>query len=224
MKILCISDHVDPLVYTGTIKERFNDIDLVLSAGDLPMEYLGFISATLNRPIIFVFGNHNLKSLTLFNKKISLYSSISQFDSELQNTYGATYTGWKVTRIKGLLIAGLGGSMRYNNGENQYTDFQMYLKILKLLPSLIWNKLRYGRFLDILLTHAAPFGIHDQPDLCHRGFRAFLWFMRVFKPRYLIHGHIHLYDLNSKRIDRYYETEIVNAYDHYVIEIEVRKR
>lgn len=222
MKILCVADHIDPLVYSPAVKERFKDVDLVLSAGDLPMEYLGFLSATLNRPIVFVFGNHNLKSLTLFNKKISLYSSIELYDPELQNTYGATYTGWKITRIKGLLIAGLGGSMRYNEGENQYTDFQMYLKILKLIPGLLWNKIRYGRFLDILLTHAAPFGIHDQSDLCHRGFKAFLWFMRVFKPKYLIHGHIHLYDINTKRVERYYQTDVVNAYDHCVIEIEVK--
>ncbi|GAB4222573.1 MAG: metallophosphoesterase [Spirochaetales bacterium] len=221
MKILCVADHVDPVVYSSTAKERFKDVDLVLSAGDLPMEYLGFLSATLNRPIVFVFGNHNLKSLTLFNRKISLYSSIDQFDLELQNTYGATYTGWKITRIKGLLIAGLGGSMRYSDGENQYSEFQMYLKVFKLIPGLLWNRIRYGRYLDILLTHAAPFGIHDLPDLCHRGFKAFLWFMRVFKPRYLIHGHIHLYDINSKRIDRYYQTDVVNAYDHCVIEIEV---
>ncbi len=222
IKILCVADHIDPLVYSSTVKERFKDVDLVLSAGDLPMEYLGFLSATLNRPIVFVFGNHNLKSLTLFNKKISLYSSIEQYDPELQNTFGATHTGWKITRVKGLLIAGLGGSMRYNEGENQYTDFQMYLKILKLIPGLLWNKIRYGRFLDILLTHAAPLGIHDQPDQCHRGFKAFLWFMRVFKPKYLIHGHIHLYDINTKRTERYYQTEVVNAYDHCVIEIEVK--
>ncbi|HOV37897.1 MAG TPA: metallophosphoesterase [Spirochaetales bacterium] len=223
MKILCVADHVDPLIYTMSAKERFKDIDLVLSAGDLPMEYLGFISSMLNRPILFVFGNHNLKSLTLFNRKISLYSEIDQFDSYLQNNYGSTYTGWKVTRTRGLLIAGLGGSMRYNDGENQYTDFQMYLKILKLIPGLLWNKIRYGRYLDILLTHAAPFGIQDQADLCHRGFRAFLWFMRVFKPRYLIHGHVHLYDLNAKRVDTYYQTQVINAYDHCVIEIDVNE-
>ena len=45
MKILCVADHVDPLVYSINAKERFNDVDLVLSAGDIPMSYLGFIAS-----------------------------------------------------------------------------------------------------------------------------------------------------------------------------------
>lgn len=220
MKILCVADHVDPLVYTVAVKERFKDIDLILAAGDLPMEYLGFLSSSLNRPILFVFGNHNLKTLTLFNRRMSLYSDIDNIHPMLQNYYGATYTGWKITRIKGLLVAGLGGSKRYNDGDNQFTDLEMYWRAFKLLPGLLWNKIRYGRYLDILLTHASPFGIHDQPDPCHTGFRAFLPFMKMFKPRYLIHGHIHLYDLNATRRDRFYETEVVNAYDHCVIDFE----
>ncbi len=219
MKILCIADHVDPLVYTSQVKDRFKDIDLVLGAGDLPMEYLGFLSSTLNKPIVFVFGNHNLKTLTLFNRRMSLYSDIESLDPLLQNYYGSTYTGERMTRLNNLLILGLGGSKRYNNGDNQFTDFQMYWNILRRLPGLLWNRLRYGRYLDILLTHAPPFGIHDLPDRCHEGFKAFLWFMRTFKPRYLVHGHVHLYDVNANRRTTFRETEVVNAYDHCVIEV-----
>ena len=220
MKILCVADHVDPLVYTSGVKARFGDVDLVLGAGDLPMEYLGFLSSSLNRPIVFVFGNHNLKTLTLFNRRMSLHSDIDNLHPQLQNTYGATYTGGKITRLRGLLVAGLGGSMRYNDGDNQYTDFQMYIRAAKLIPGLLWNRVRYGRFLDILLTHASPYGIHDLPDKCHQGFKAFLWFMRVFKPKYLIHGHIHLYDLNAPRKTVYEKTRVINAYDHCIVEIE----
>jgi Icc-related predicted phosphoesterase len=44
--------------------------------------------------------------------------------------------------------------------------------------------------------------------------------MRVFKPRYLIHGHIHLYDLSAVRTTRYGETLVVNAYSHFIINTE----
>jgi hypothetical protein len=44
--------------------------------------------------------------------------------------------------------------------------------------------------------------------------------MRVFKPRYLLHGHIHLYDLNARRRTRYHETDVINVYDHYVLDTE----
>ena len=44
--------------------------------------------------------------------------------------------------------------------------------------------------------------------------------MRTFKPRYLVHGHVHLYDRNAAREAHYQGTSIVNAYDHIVIELE----
>ena len=212
MKILCVSDQIDPLIYTSTIKQRYSDVDLVLSAGDLPMDYLDFIISTLNKPLFFVFGNHH-------TGKIGNYRSRElKFYDESEAGCGACYVDLKVKHEAGLIIAGLGGSMRYNSGENQFSDFEMKLRILKLLPSLFFNRLFHGRFLDILLTHASPFGIHDKEDTCHRGFKCFLWFMRIFKPRYLVHGHIHLYDLSEVRTTKYCETLVINAYSHHLLD------
>lgn len=218
MKILCVADHIDPLVYSTTIKTRFSDVDLVLGAGDLPMEYLGFIASSLNTPVGFVFGNHNLKELPTFSKKARSALDATSLKAQLRNTFGATYLEDRVVRIHGLLIAGLGGSMRYNNGEHQFTERQMYARMWRLVPRLLWNRLVHGRYLDILVTHAAPRGIHDKQDPCHLGFKSILWFMRWFRPRYLLHGHIHLYDLNAQRVTRFRDTEVINVYDHYVLE------
>lgn len=33
MKILCISDETDPLIYSKNIAKRYGDVDLVISAG-----------------------------------------------------------------------------------------------------------------------------------------------------------------------------------------------
>ena len=71
MKILCISDQIDPLVYSGSIKERFKDIDLVLCAGDLAMEYVDFIVTSLNKPTYFIFGNHNLKEFCYYHPEVA---------------------------------------------------------------------------------------------------------------------------------------------------------
>jgi Icc-related predicted phosphoesterase len=219
MKILCISDHLDPLVYTASIKERFKDIDLILSAGDLPQDYLEFVVTTLNKPLLSVYGNHNLEGFQYLKRGADF--PIQRF-VEIDKAYrsGAAHIGSRVKVEKKLIFAGLGGSMRYNNGENQYTDFQMRLEIIRLIPRLLFNRLVHGRFVDILLTHAPPFGIHDKPDICHRGFKAFLWFMRSFKPKYLVHGHIHLYDLSDVRVTKYFDTVIINAYGHYIIDTE----
>jgi Icc-related predicted phosphoesterase len=132
--------------------------------------------------------------------------------------YGAIHLGSKVKIEENFIIAGLGGSMRYNKGPNQYTDFQMFLEAAKLIPRLLWNRVFHGRYVDILLTHSPPKGIHDKNDKCHCGFKTYLWFMKVFKPRFLVHGHIHLYDLSDERCTKWGSTTVINAYSHYVID------
>ncbi|MFP4382615.1 MAG: metallophosphoesterase [Spirochaetia bacterium] len=224
MKLLCVADHIDPIVHSSQVKKRFHDADIVISAGDLPMRYLGFLAGSLNKPVLFVFGNHNLNYLNQFKKNNRPHMDLtSQLSHKILNYFGATYVGGKLIRIKGLIIGGLGGSYRYNKGENQYTEAQMRFKIIKMLPKLLWNRLVYKRYLDILVTHAPPRGIGDQEDICHRGFKTFLWFMRVFKPKYLLHGHVHLYDLNAERKARYANTTIINVYNHFVLEIDENK-
>lgn len=220
MKILCVSDYIDPLVYSNTIKERFSDIDIILAAGDLPLEYVDFIVSSLNKPAFFVFGNHNLKEYSYYHPVKDQLYKMPQQKWDLHNEHGAEYLGFRTAQSKGLLLAGASGSMRYNNGECQFTDFQMKMKLLKMLPRLILNKIRYGRYLDVFLTHAPPEGIHDKNDRCHKGFPCYLWFIRKFKPKYLIHGHIHLYSLQDVRVSTFEETQVVNAYSHYILEIE----
>lgn len=220
-KILCISDARDPLVYSPQIKSRFGDVDLILGAGDLDLDYYSFIVSSLNKPLLFVFGNHNLREIKYFRKEYSdpLDEQLHLGDHEKPST-GSIYVGGKVVRVRGLIIAGLGGSMRYNDGLNQFTEAGMLLFSLRLLPKLIFHRIVHGRYLDILLTHAAPLGIHDMPDLPHRGFKVFLWFMKIFKPHYLVHGHVHLYDINANRVSHYGKTTVINAYEHFVFDTE----
>ncbi len=218
MKILCVSDQIDPLVYSSNIRERFGDVELVISAGDLPMEYLDFIVSSLNKPVLFVFGNHNLDEFGYYHA-IGGQSAKPLCGAPPEGVcHGTTYIGFKNIREGSLLIAGVSGSIKYNNGINQYTDGQMKRKLLALIPGLILNRIRFGRYLDVLVTHASPAGIHDKPDPCHQGFSSFLWFMKKFKPRYLVHGHIHLYDLQDIRVSNYLDTTVINAYSHYILD------
>ena len=233
MKILCVSDFVDPLVYNSRVKEVFPDIDLILCAGDLPMDYIDFIVTVFNKPTYFIFGNHNLKEFHHYHKsaKLETHQEFSKY-GEITHGHGATYIGFKTERNYNLcyadpvtnkktplLIAGASGSSKYNKSLNQYTDFQMKLRLIKMIPKLLFNKLKYGRYLDIFLTHATPRKIHDKEDPCHIGFPCYNWFIKKFKPTYMVHGHIHLYDLREERIGKYDETTIVNAYAHCIINL-----
>ena len=225
MKILCVSDQIDPLVYSNSAKEHFKDIDIILCAGDLPMEYVDFIVSTLNKPTYFIFGNHNLKEFGYYHRTSSSQDAYRPLESStLSYAHGAHYMGFKTTKTEnGLLLAGASGSIRYNNGLNQYTDREMFWKLVLMIPSLIMNKLKYGRYLDIFLTHTPPLDIHDKQDPCHRGFKCYRWFLEKFKPKYMIHGHIHLYDIQDTRVSQFLDTTIINACSHYILEFDDRK-
>jgi Icc-related predicted phosphoesterase len=205
VRILAVSDQVVDAVYSRSICERFGDAGLVISCGDLPYSYLEFIVSMLNAPSFYVHGNH---------------------DSPEYRASGVTLTepgGWvnldgRIVEAKGLLMAGLEGSLRYKpDVPFQYTEQEMAWKVHALTPILLMNRFRYGRYVDIMVTHSPPYGIHDGPDLPHRGFQAFLGFMDRFKPRYLLHGHKHVYGPEPTRT-RYGETEVINVYPYRVID------
>lgn len=243
MRILCVSDQIDPLVYSNHAKKRFASVDAILCAGDLPSDYIDFIVSTLNKPAFFIFGNHNLSEFGYYHKKKTTHKGAHPTHSQgssifdMGGSFGATYAGFKNLRDKHLmitdpktgkkrplLISGASGSRRYNNGLNQYTEFQMKLALVKMIPGLIWNRIRYGKYLDIFLTHASPRHIHDKEDPCHQGFECFNWFISKFSPDYLIHGHIHLYDANDMRLTavknkKDKKTLVINAYSHIILNL-----
>jgi len=142
MKILCIADHVDPLVYSPLVKKRFGDVDLVLSAGDLPLNYYDFIVSSLNRPLLFIFGNHNLRNMDRYQKSGDAFADSRDSGGALsyEGYVGARYVHRRVVREKGVLVAGLGGSLRYNRAENQFSDLGMYLMAFALVPRLLLNR------------------------------------------------------------------------------------
>ncbi|RPJ09359.1 MAG: metallophosphoesterase [Spirochaetaceae bacterium] len=226
MKILCIADNTDPVVYSDNIRNRFSEVDCIIACGDLPLSYYDFIVSNLNRPLYFVFGNHHLKWIGNYDRwhrkttpEEDLLKQTREWGMGTGQPSGIEYIDGRVIHRQGLIIAGLGGSMLYNKGPHQYTDRQMLLRILKIMPRLIFNRIFFHRACDILVTHAPPLGIHDLGDLCHKGFKCFLWFMRVFKPRYLIHGHIHLWEYDASRKADYQQTTVINAYNHTILEV-----
>ncbi len=233
MKILCLSDYVDPLIYNQNIRQVFSDVDLILCAGDLPLDYIDFVVTMLNKPTYFIFGNHNLNDFGYYHKSAANLQGQNPEDYRKASFgHGGTYAGFKVLEEKNLqitdpvtgkrtplLIAGISGSLEYNKGLNQYTERQMKNRLRLMIPALIKNKIKYGRYLDILLTHASPRHIHDKEDPCHKGFECFNWFIKKFNPTYLVHGHIHLYDARETRITKTGETTVVNAYAHWIINL-----
>jgi Icc-related predicted phosphoesterase len=210
MRILTVSDKVEELVYSPAIKRLVGDIDLALGCGDLPHYYLEYIVTMLGGPLFYVIGNHGNAV-----KKRHAPRSEWEYPGGCQNIDGRT------VRYNNLLIAGLEGSMRYNNEPHfQYTEREMVRKVWGLAPALVLNKVRYGRYLDIMISHAPPRGVHDKPDRCHWGFQAFVTLMDRFRPRYLIHGHVHVYHPNEPTESVYRDTRVINTYGYRTLEID----
>jgi Icc-related predicted phosphoesterase len=218
VKILAISDEVVDSLYSPRIKDRFADVDLVLGCGDLPYYYLEFVVTMLDVPLYYVPGNHDKPEQYLSDGRIiHRAEGCEPLDGRL-----ACVTARH--SAESVLLGGLGGSLRYNlEKPHQYTQAEMLNRVLGLVPRLLLNHLRFGRYLDILVTHAPARGIHDGSDLAHTGFDAFLRLMDWFHPRFLLHGHSHVYRSDAVTSSRYGRTEVLNVYPYRVIELEVSR-
>jgi Icc-related predicted phosphoesterase len=208
MKILAVSDQVVDSLYSPIVTDRFGEVDLILGCGDLPYYYLEYLTTVLNRPLYYVHGNHDTAIV---------YTELGQ---QTVVPGGCEPLDGRVAVFKGLILAGLGGSIRYNNqGNYQYTQTQMDRRALRLALGLVLRRLRYGRWMDILVTHSPPFGVGDGPDQAHIGFRAFNTLMRRFRPRYLLHGHQHVYR-GQEPGAQVGSTTVLNVFPYRVIEWE----
>ena len=109
--------------------------------------------------------------------------------------------------------------MRYRpRAPLMYTESEMQWEVARMAAQLLVNRVKYGRFLDILVTHSPPYRIHDRPDRAHTGFRIFEWLVRTFRPRYMLHGHIHVYRRTTPTVTRLGETTIINVYPYRLLD------
>ena len=84
----------------------------------------------------------------------------------------------------------------------------------------LWWKLHRAGGVDIIVTHAPPAGCGDGEDYAHRGFEALLPLLEKYKPRFLVHGHVHLnYGPDRPRVHHYGETTVINAWERFELEL-----
>ena len=169
MKILCVSDEENPALWDYYVPGRLKEYDLIISAGDLKASYLSFLVTMARCPVLYVHGNHD--------------ESYSRKPPE-----GCDCIDDHLIEYGGLRILGLGGCPWYHPGKHQFSEEDMKKRLRKLRFAL-W---RAGG-VDIVVTHAPPRGIGDLEDPAHRGFEMLLELLDKYKPKYLLHGHVHLW-------------------------------
>ncbi len=212
VKVLSVSDVIVPIIYSTHVYEKYGHVDFVLACGDLPYYYQEFIISLLNRPLFFVRGNHD---------------PVIEYGEGVNRAYphGGIDLHRRVIRFQDLLLAGIEGSERYkSSGQFQYTQSEMWRHVFALTPGLLFNRIRHGRYLDVFVTHAPPWGIHDKSDRAHRGIKAFRWLLKVFQPRYHFHGHIHVYRPNTITDTTFNNTRVLNTYGSLETELDLGKQ
>jgi calcineurin-like phosphoesterase family protein len=193
--------------------------DLVLSCGDLPWEDLERIVDVLNVPLLFVPGNHD-PALRVAPVAVAWPPTIvNPHLVDPPGPRGATSVDGRIEDAAGLRVAGLGGSVRYRPGPNQYTQAEMSRRARRLARHARYRRLRDGRGVDVVIAHSPPKGLGDDDDRPHEGFEAFHGLVRRLRPRLFLHGHIHPYGIT--RPDRYIgETRVVNVIPYKVINLD----
>lgn len=189
MKILAVSDEESKLLWGSQVKELTRGIDLIVSCGDLHNDYLEYLLTMTNAPLLYVFGNH-----------------------DTTGPEGGTCIDGKIYTSGGVSFMGLGGSMRYREGVNMYTEREMRRRVRKL-RFRAWRK-----GVDVFAAHSPAKGWGDLPDLAHTGFEVFNDVMNRYRPKIMLHGHVHM---SYGRIRREYlhtsGTRIINVCGYSVI-------
>ena len=201
MKILALADEESAYLWDYFEKSKLEGIDLIISCGDLNPKYLSFLATFTNAPVIYVHGNHDKK-----------YKNIPP--------EGCICIEDQIYVYKGVRILGLGGSMKYNSDECQYTEWEMRKRVRKLRWQLFRNK-----GFDFLVTHAPAFGLNDGDDLPHRGFKVFNTLIEKYNPKNILHGHVHMrYGRKHVRFDTCKDTKVINAFERCVFEYEGERK
>lgn len=201
MKILGVADTEDRALADHFDRERWRDVDLVISCGDLKASYLDYLVSQLNVPLLYVRGNHDL----------------AYADSPPP---GCENLDLRVVKIGGLRIAGLEGSRWYGGRGVEYGERHMRLRAMWLRA-----KAALAGGIDVIVAHAQPAfhadegGEIENLDYVHAGFDAFRDLILTVKPRLFLHGHTHLHYGRGKRERVLGSTRVIDCYGHALINL-----
>lgn len=164
-----------------------NPVELICTLGDLDQFSLEELKDITNIPKLGVYGNHD---------------SGMYFEP-----FGITDMHLKTFEFGGLTFGGFEGCVRYKNDcyAKMYTQEEA-AELLKNFPRV-----------DVMLVHCPPYGVNDEPEVAHQGFRALREYVEQKKPKYLLHGHT--YPTAENIVTKLGDTEIVYVYEDKLIDL-----
>src|SRR5512136_758653 len=142
MRTLVLSDAVSEVLYSPEVRTVCSGVELVLSCGDLPYEYLEYIVTSLDAPLFYVLGNHD--------------GPLLRSDGRVSDgPEGGQSIDGRVVRVRGrdgkaVWVAGFGGSGPYCGGGNERSEREMERRVRATRAKLGCRALLGSAKLDVV--------------------------------------------------------------------------
>lgn len=108
--------------------------------------------------------------------------------------------------INGILFGAFEGSIRYKQGNAPMYTEEEAAELLKNFP-----------YVDVVLAHSPPRGLHDEDDPAHKGLEALRDYVIRQKPKYYLHGHT--YVSTGTQADILNDTTVIHVYADQVLDL-----
>ena len=158
MNVLAIADKRPQIDITQVVAE--NNVQLIITLGDLTPEDIIALKDITNIPKIGVYGNHcsgtYMPALGIMNMHLQMWD------------------------YNGLRYGGFQGCVRYKENPQAImcTQEEATEHMATFQP------------VDIFISHCPPYGINDEPDeTAHQGFYALRQYLDAYSPKVWLHGH-----------------------------------
>lgn len=231
MKILAVSDIEDKALeeLIQSSSEKLKIIDFIVSCGDLQRKYLEYVVDGVGKPLFFVSGNHFVSQFYEEYLKSPKNTKKLYKGKGAKLRFGGIDMHARVETYGNYIIAGFGGSMRYNPGNFQFNEHEM-AKIVKKSIKKIRNR-RFKDFISfkrkkeiIIISHAPVEGVHDKDDVCHKGFKCFRDLIDKVKPIVWMHGHIHPEGQEKHQQSVVNKTLVINVIPSKIVELKKKRK
>jgi uncharacterized protein len=208
VRLLAVSDEPDPALESVRTRQAIGRVDMIVGCGDLQPDYLAFVTDAFGAPLRYVRGNHD--------------AGIAWVAAETSILPDPMPEAQPVTEA-GVPLVGFSGSPRYSHGSAQGRGPQVSGAGMWWRVVPVWLRL-VGKGPLVVVSHAAPRGLNDAPDLAHRGFTAFRWLVERLQPPLWLHGHTALVRRGiDNRCLRHGRTLLVNVTGATLIELVPRR-
>lgn len=183
MNVLAIADRRPKIKIVDAVQD--NNIELIVTLGDLTREDLLQLEQITTIPKIGVYGNHDSGTYM---------PELGIWDMHL-----------KTWDYNGQRFGGFQGCVRYKENPDaiMYTQEEAS-QMMTGFPKV-----------DIFLCHCPPRGINDEEEIAHQGFNALRDYIEREQPKVLLHGHTYpteetvVKQHGSTRIEYVFEHKII---------------